>query len=1059
MSTLRSLLSSRVSGLIVIPGTAAPPPNNPPAWDSQPSAVYDQGVRAAVDFNAITSDIDADKIVFSLNTGAVSLPTGVVWTAAVQADTTNYLDGGDIAAFDFGAAQDFTVEFRIKHQKSSNTARVVVGKRNGAAGGWQATLNESTADVAFTVDDGVSEVTATLTDACPDDDAWHHIAFTVDRTGDQIRAYVDGAEDTGSGSPFTIAAVTGALDAGTAAFRTHADNSAGTHWDNGEIDELRIWDDVRSAAEVLANRDVELAGTDANLIGYWKMNGAALGAVTTVIDDSPNSNTLTDTGGGGCLYSATGLLVYDGVGVADLTTGHVATIDDTKDTTISSSFSIDVAEGFVNSRNMNLFLQNGAGNELFDPAFPQYLLARTFNASIFQGRDFWVSSQRPTMLADWNAVNAANPLHLGCNHNAPLHNVPGFRVSANNRFGPITKWATQGSNVARGAVRLSGDGTDNNLLQGNKQTNTTNKNKQAGWTILVTNAATKQFMADITTDELTGSDRTGYGMGPGDVSNFIINFHDGTDVLTPTPAGQLRGVRTTNGAGSVDSILSSNSKQPIEIRLGSDLALPVTGTLPASNSYGGADATIYGATDEIDMIWLYNPATSQNFIGFHIIGYLPAAAGKCDLFLKSLSSLAHATQLSVTSAFNYVANSQNKSVTMGDWDADGTNEDQQTVGSFNFMTGFTAYWDLANTQVLAETGHITMRAWNCISGSHVLKRTRGLVHPHAMTATCDIPLGESIEGAAGFSPDNKGGPHQYDTSGTQVERFMRAMHFGDTFVRANPGGWATDKPRGQVVEVEHWGNHIDDVTPLDASHARWFWGLSRCAPAPVIFAITGQDSSRYALMIEEMCVDLDTDRVATVTPLGTYNITGGGTGTDGHPMDSWVWSTGGPGDFTDNGRRMYYRKLSDHWAVLINALDAFPGYNLYNPSHLPGGMSPRDPEDMLTPTDFAQLVTDGLLPVGYTLTEFNPATYVNTRMTNKLISLAPAQWSGLQYGPRQDLPDDLNNGVSPWTLSTVPWMARDNARNGGAMLNPATGVPIDTTFNLGPLEAVLLATT
>jgi hypothetical protein len=214
----------------------------------------------------------------------------------VQTDTTNYLDGGDIAAFEFGASQDFSVEFWVKHSGGSQTA-TIVGKRAGATGaGWQIGIDETLENVWFVIEDvSNNNVVATAVDGCPNDGNWHHVAFTVDRTGDEIKAYHNAVED--SSSPYDISSVTGALSSGTSAFRVFDNSVPDDHWDNGYIDELRIWNDVRTQNEILENYTTEIAA-EASLIGYWLMQGPQGTSVTTITDASASGNTLTDTGAG-----------------------------------------------------------------------------------------------------------------------------------------------------------------------------------------------------------------------------------------------------------------------------------------------------------------------------------------------------------------------------------------------------------------------------------------------------------------------------------------------------------------------------------------------------------------------------------------------------------------------------------------------------------------------------------------------------------------------------------------------------------------------------------------
>ena len=44
----------------------------------------------------------------------------------------------------------------------------------------------------------------------------------------------------------------------------------------GYIDELRIWNDIRTETEISANKDDELAGSEDNLVSYWKFNSASI---------------------------------------------------------------------------------------------------------------------------------------------------------------------------------------------------------------------------------------------------------------------------------------------------------------------------------------------------------------------------------------------------------------------------------------------------------------------------------------------------------------------------------------------------------------------------------------------------------------------------------------------------------------------------------------------------------------------------------------------------------------------------------------------------------------
>ena len=58
------------------------------------------------------------------------------------------------------------------------------------------------------------------------------------------------------------------------------------------MDEVRIWDDARTQAEIKANMYAELTGSENNLVAYYNMNA---GSGTSLADNSSNSYTGTLT--------------------------------------------------------------------------------------------------------------------------------------------------------------------------------------------------------------------------------------------------------------------------------------------------------------------------------------------------------------------------------------------------------------------------------------------------------------------------------------------------------------------------------------------------------------------------------------------------------------------------------------------------------------------------------------------------------------------------------------------------------------------------------------------
>lgn len=697
---------------------------------------------------------------------------------------------------------------------------------------------------------------------------------------------------------------------------------------------------------------------------------------------------------------------------------------------------------FIMSRNTWGGMPTGGISRAHDETDSLYLWVRTAHFIGFQPQFMWATSERPGWATDWRDVNSTNPLALCVVHHAPLHNTPGFRTKARDKYHALTTWAQSTANIDRKDVALSLDALDELEFNANKQTSSTNQAKQAGWNVQIATEAVQERMSDIAVDAMAGTDLTGLGFGGGlDLSDFMGYMHDGNDVYTPKSGASLRKVRSTNGTGFINSIVSSNSQQPIIVRLSKDLQLDTNGSPLAE------DGT-FEQTVETDAIWFWPSTGTKGFIGFHIIGYKPDASSRCQVYLKKLSSLAHPTQLLTPAAgWRYVCNDQRSGSLNADWDADG--QPDEDAGHLTFGAAMAAYRDKVMDKMVTATGHNTVFGWSQAS-SHLQKRTIGLPNPHGQAKTADFLQQEEHEGDFAFLPNHKNDPHGYDCSNTQVERGFRATHFLMTSIRDNPGGWASDKPRGPMIEWTIWGDDLSDVNELDASFLRF--GLA-CTKLATAASITNHESIEdftcpmtsqlegahpaVPVAIEEYFLDFDTNWT-TPDPIGTYDPGAGATGSQGHPEGLWTWAT------PDAGERIFIRRLGN-WLCILNADDAPNGYNEYAPSHLPGGYTPRNILDEVTPDNFAQLYTDGVLKSGETLRHFDPITYVNDAATSELLSRSPSVWTGFQFGPNQDHPADGTH-----VLKTVEWMARDRVKNDGSV------VDTNDSYFLGPLEAVFL---
>ncbi len=101
-------------------------------------------------------------------------------------------------------------------------------------------------------------------------DNWYHIAIT--RSGINLTLYINGVED--------------ATGRWNGKLNLKAIGRGNRGYFGGMLDEIRVWDVARSAAEINANFDTTITPDSLGLIGYWSFNDSD----QTVIDSSNSTN-------------------------------------------------------------------------------------------------------------------------------------------------------------------------------------------------------------------------------------------------------------------------------------------------------------------------------------------------------------------------------------------------------------------------------------------------------------------------------------------------------------------------------------------------------------------------------------------------------------------------------------------------------------------------------------------------------------------------------------------------------------------------------------------------
>lgn len=111
---------------------------------------------------------------------------------------------------------------------------------------------------------------------------WQHVAFVVDDLANMAYIYKNG-------NLVTSAPWTGTIPGNPSSQLTLSQNSESF---GGAMDDVRIWNTVRTQDQIRANMNVELNGNEAGLVAYYSFNqGTAEGnntVITTVIDKTTN---------------------------------------------------------------------------------------------------------------------------------------------------------------------------------------------------------------------------------------------------------------------------------------------------------------------------------------------------------------------------------------------------------------------------------------------------------------------------------------------------------------------------------------------------------------------------------------------------------------------------------------------------------------------------------------------------------------------------------------------------------------------------------------------------
>ncbi len=170
--------------------------------------------------------------------------------------TNDYVNIPDKDIFDL--TTNYTIEAWIHPQTFGYLDGIVSKFHTDVANGYMLRLS-STSPYSGLEFDEMKTANGILTA-----DTWYHIAAVNDNGTRHL--YLNGIEQTLTGTPLTISSNTDPV-------RIGIDYS--TRYFEGKIDEVRIWNDVRTIAEVRENMCKSLVGNETNLVALYNFDNAS----------------------------------------------------------------------------------------------------------------------------------------------------------------------------------------------------------------------------------------------------------------------------------------------------------------------------------------------------------------------------------------------------------------------------------------------------------------------------------------------------------------------------------------------------------------------------------------------------------------------------------------------------------------------------------------------------------------------------------------------------------------------------------------------------------------
>lgn len=212
----------------------------------------------------------------------------------LESGSNQYAAVADVSQTGLDLSGDFTFECWVNFESlpSSTSSMMLISKDNASTQrSYEFFLyNSSGTYQLHTImwQTGAASYDQVSVDWTPSVGVWYHLAVTCDvsnAVATEFEFFVNGSS-IGNGTTVNDGGVT-EINNSSAEFAIGR-RGDGLYYD-GLIDEVRVWNDIRTSIEIVSNKDKQLVGDETGLVGYWKFNNDYL-------DETSNNNDLTSSG-------------------------------------------------------------------------------------------------------------------------------------------------------------------------------------------------------------------------------------------------------------------------------------------------------------------------------------------------------------------------------------------------------------------------------------------------------------------------------------------------------------------------------------------------------------------------------------------------------------------------------------------------------------------------------------------------------------------------------------------------------------------------------------------